>query len=103
MTFYFLSINKHNPQYALFGACTVRPESCHQRTMEKWKQMCVDGVGTRQEWRVQCEDDGEVRIVNLPHLVVAGEEGIWVDWREMFDVFFRLESEIRRRRVKEAE
>ena len=89
ITFTFKGISKHNARYAWFGSYLVHPQRCNARAMEEWKRMSERGVSGRQEWRVQFGYDGDVRLVRLPKLVLlAGEEGVWVDWREMFDAYF---------------
>ncbi|KAK5123896.1 hypothetical protein LTR85_002092 [Meristemomyces frigidus] len=91
LTFSFQSFSKHNGQYALFGACLAHPSACYDRAMEKWKRMSADGLGERQEWRVQHGYEGDLKYVRLPKLIVAAEQdggGVWCDWREMFDAYF---------------
>ncbi|EMC91394.1 hypothetical protein BAUCODRAFT_326680 [Baudoinia panamericana UAMH 10762] len=88
ITFQFKEINKHNPQYVLFGSLRVHPDHAYSRAMERWKRMSADGLGGRQEWRVQYGDEGPLKMVRLPKLIVADKEGIFCDWKELFDVYF---------------
>lgn len=88
VTFSFAHLNKLNPQYALFNAPLVHPSSYFERAMDRWKPMCARGVGESQEWRVQYGFEDEVRILKLPKTVMGGDEGIWVDWREMMNAYY---------------
>jgi len=88
ITFTFKEFNERNAQYALFGNCLVHPQNCHDRTMEKWNQITAKGLGDRQEWKVQHGYEGDMRTVRLPRLVVADGEGVWCDWKELFDAYF---------------
>ena len=83
----FHSINKLNPQYALFEVTEVLPKASRERVMAKWKQMCASGFGPEQEWRVKFGVDG--LLVKLPNLVVSGSDRVWCDWREMLDGYIR--------------
>ncbi|KAK3075706.1 hypothetical protein LTR53_000748 [Teratosphaeriaceae sp. CCFEE 6253] len=91
MTFSFKEFNKHNPRYALFADCRIHPPGTYVKVMEHWKRLTANnGLGRRQEWRVQHGDEGEVRTVVLARLVVADGEGLWCDWRELFDAYYGL-------------
>lgn len=64
--------------------------------MEQWRQITPTGVVSNIEWAVQFGYQGEVKDVQLRKLVVANREsgrdageGVWCDWREMFDAYFR--------------
>ena len=79
----FVSVNKVNPQYALFEVTEVLPKSCPGRVREKWKQICASGFGPEQEWRVTFRGDGI--LMKMPNLVLSNGDGVWCDWREMLD------------------
>jgi len=96
ITFSFQHFNRHDLQYAFFGAPLVHPQSCTARAMEQWRQIAATCVGPNIEWAVQFGYQGEVKDVQLRKLVVANGEsgrdagdGIWCDWREMLDAYFR--------------
>lgn len=64
--------------------------------MERWHQIAAKGVGPDVEWSVQFGYQGEVKDVRLWKLVVANAgsggdagDGVWCDWREMLDAYFR--------------
>lgn len=88
ITFSFQSLHRHNPQYGEFGACLVHPHACFDRAMERWKRMSAEGLGAQNDWRVQYGYEGQLRVVKLPSLVVKDGDGVWCDWKEMFDAYF---------------
>lgn len=97
--FQFKKISKHNPQYAEFDAINVLPEACSQQAWEKWNRICVDGIGPHNSWRVKIDDDEDVDAC-LPKLIISQKHGIWCDWREMLNVYYKeVGSPFRRRRT----
>lgn len=77
----FKYINRLNPQYALFEINSVHPKDCHDRVLQTWKRMCASGFGPEQEWRVTFHGTGI--LMKMPKLVMATDDGIWCDWREL--------------------
>ncbi|KAK4542036.1 hypothetical protein LTR36_007067 [Oleoguttula mirabilis] len=100
LTFSFQRFSEYNARYVLFGACLAHPSACYGRAMEKWRGICggggggedgAEGLGLREEWRVQYGYEGDVKVVRLPKLIVASEAdggGVWCDWRELFDAYY---------------
>ena len=86
ITLGFKHINRVNPQYALFEVTGTHPESCYSRTVEKWKRMCASGFGPEQAWPLKL--GGNPRLVKMPNLVLAADDGLWCDWREMLNGYF---------------
>ena len=82
----FIKINKLNPQYALFQVNSVLPHNCQDRVLETWKRMCASGFGPEQEWRVTYSGTG--LLMKMPKLVLAAQDGVWCDWREVLDNYF---------------
>ncbi|KAK3072530.1 hypothetical protein LTR53_006666 [Teratosphaeriaceae sp. CCFEE 6253] len=86
ITFTFRELSSYNPTYALFGSCLVHPRRHYAQATQHWEWLAANQLG-EQQWRVQHGYEGEVRIVRLPRLIVAEGEGVWCDWRELFDAY----------------
>lgn len=93
ITLSFVSMNKHNPGFALFRLSTVHPPNFHDRALEKWRGMCArDLCPAGLDWQLSCE--GATRKANLEKVVAAEEAALWCDWKEVLDRWFRREVEI---------
>ena len=86
ITFSFVEVNKHNQDYARFGSCQVHPPRMIDRGVEQWRQISTGGPGERQEWRLQHGRDS-TKLVKLRKLV-ADADGVYCDWRELFDAYY---------------
>jgi hypothetical protein len=68
--------------------------------MEYWRRISARGstLSERQEWIIQYGYEGHIRRCRLPKLVVpdtcAGDEGLWCDWRELFNTYFAQQVEV---------
>jgi len=94
----FKSINKLNPQYALFGIKKLQPENYHERALEKWRTICAAGLSPGPRWTVRFE--AVSHLLRLANLVAAEGGEVWCDWRELANVFFH-ELETSQSRVGE--
>lgn len=92
ITLSFSSIDKHNQDFALFAVTGVHPPNYTERALERWRPMCVQGVGAGLEWQVSSE-----RVtygIKLEKIVSAEDGGLWCDWRELLNGWIRRQREI---------
>lgn len=74
--------------YARLDLCRVHPQGLRERAIGRWSKICSDGLDPKQEWRVQCGVQGEMRRVRLPGAVARDGNEVHVHWREMLDVYY---------------
>nr|POE48391.1 hypothetical protein CFP56_71021 [Quercus suber] len=88
LTFSYIGTSPQNPRCARFGKCSVQPHHQCDRSMKVWQKMCQIGLNRKQEWRLQCGDEGELRKTRLPDVALGEDDTLHIDWRKLLTAYF---------------
>lgn len=89
MNFSFKSMNKHNPDFALFEVAHVQPENFRDRALEKWRSMSARGLDPAFDPLISDGDNSYT--IRLKTLVPADGAALWCDWSELLTAWCRQE------------